>query len=182
MNPFIQSWTQSSYNATDAIISPLSSPSFLKFTFLFPDATILNSAVIGPDSRPCFYVTTDSCTSGISLIQNANSQNIAIIEWRQHPVVEILEVIPKRHSSQWLKLSSDKRYRIMNAQRQGFKILPRDDYIGLYTITANPQLVGRISQSSEGITLEVRTEAAQIGLIDAFVTSTVLLMCGRNID
>ncbi|KAJ7695756.1 hypothetical protein B0H17DRAFT_1008344 [Mycena rosella] len=178
MNPFSQGWSNSPHsgqqyavpNASRGVIpsvygalpyatSPNSTPNVIKFAFAPSDGTILNSVIHGPQAHPYFRVTTDSTTGGFSVVQNAQLEGIAVIEWRRHPVVEVCGIVSKRDSSQWLALSPDKT-----------------------TSPVNPQFFGRILQSQEGTTFEVTAEALQIGLLEIFVISCLLLMSGRNID
>ncbi|KAJ7457663.1 hypothetical protein B0H11DRAFT_1925092 [Mycena galericulata] len=202
MNPFLQGWLNPSANPTNqntpwgsipSVFGVLpyptppaptpTVPSLTTFTFSSPSGSILNSVVTGPQSQRFFRVTTDSTTAGFSVVQNTRRESIAMIEWRKHPVVEIIGTLSKRNSAQWLTLSPDKAYRLMTVQGRNFRWMPDDRYICLYSATtANPQFFGRISQNQEGTTIEVTTEALQLGLLEVFVVSTLLLMCGRNID
>ncbi|KAJ7141771.1 hypothetical protein C8R43DRAFT_892557 [Mycena crocata] len=164
--------------------TPLSAaPTFLTFTFSPLDGTILNSLVLGPNSRTYFRVTTDSNATGFSVIQNPKLESVALVEWRRHPIVEIRDIVSKRATSQLLALSLDKTHRILSARGRNFRWTPSEGYIELHsTGVANPQLLGRISQGQSGVILELTTEAIQIGLLEVCVTSAILLMSSRNID
>ncbi|KAJ6487723.1 hypothetical protein C8R45DRAFT_1213766 [Mycena sanguinolenta] len=195
MNPFAQGgWSSSSdpnpsgtsnwgttpsvFGALPYTSSPVVAPE-LSFTFSPVDGTILNSLVIGPKSRTYFRISTDS---GFTVVQNAKLQNTAIVEWRSQPMVEINDIVSKRSTSQWLALSPDKTHRIMSARGKSFRWAPSEGYIELYsTGVPNPRLFGRILQSQNGVKLELTTEAVHVGLLEVCVTSTVLLMSGRNI-
>ncbi|KAJ7461688.1 hypothetical protein B0H11DRAFT_2312098 [Mycena galericulata] len=201
MNPYAQGGWSNSYNpnanqtsGTTSGTSPLYgalpypaglsiAPSFLTFVFSSLDGTILNSLVIGPQSRTYFRINTDSTSSGFSVIQNHKLESAALVEWRSHPIVEIRDIVSKRSTSQMLVLSEDKMYRVMSARGKNFRWTPTKDYIELSTTgVPNPQLFARISQGQSGAMLEVTTEAVRIGLLEVCVTSTLLLMSGRNID
>lgn len=45
-----------------------------------------------------------------------------------------------------------------------------------------PQTYARISRQEASVTLELTTEAIQIGLLEVCIAATLLLQCGRNID
>ncbi|KAJ6582934.1 hypothetical protein DFH09DRAFT_911733 [Mycena vulgaris] len=180
-----QAWgtSPSVYGALPYSTPPSATPNFLTFTFSPLDGTILNSLVIGPHSRTYFRVTTDSTSSGYSVVQNPKLESVTLIEWRSHPIVEIRDLVSKRSTSQWLALSPDKTYRIMSARGRNFRWTPNTDYIELHsTDVPNPQLFGRLSQGQNGPVLELTAEAVQIGLLEVCVASALLLMSGRNID
>ncbi|KAJ7269544.1 hypothetical protein C8J57DRAFT_1066224 [Mycena rebaudengoi] len=171
------------YGALPYPSPPSTTPTFLTFIFSSADGTILNSWVVGPHSRKYFQVNTDSTTSGYSVIQNSRLESVALIEWRSSPVVEIQEILSRRKASQFLTLSPNQTQRHMRARGRQFRWAPTDGYIELYnTSISSPQLFGRISQGQNGITLEVTTEAVQIGLLEACVVSAVLFMSGHSID
>ncbi|KAJ7359656.1 hypothetical protein DFH08DRAFT_686377 [Mycena albidolilacea] len=199
MNPYAQGGWSNSYNpnavnnpswgtspslygALPYSTPPLTTPE-LTFTFSVLDGTILNSRVFGPKSRTYFRISTDSASSGFTVVQNSKLESVALIEWRSHPIVEITNIVSKRGTSQWLALSPDKTHRIMGARGRGFRWVPSQGYIELYsTGVPTPQLFGRISQDQSGVKLELTGEAVHIGLLEVCVTSAVLLMSGRNID
>ncbi|KAJ6614596.1 hypothetical protein B0H10DRAFT_1803113 [Mycena sp. CBHHK59/15] len=197
MNPYAQGGWSNSFNH-NAVNNPSSGASplygvlpyvtsptltFLTFNFSSLDGTILDSEIVGPHSRTYFRVSTDSTTSGFSVIQNAKQESVALIEWKTHPVIEIRGIVSKRTSAQWLPLSPDKTYRMMSARGRNFRWTPSNGCINLYnTSFHNPELFGRISQGQNGIVLEITTEAIQIGLLEVFVVSALLMMSGRSID
>lgn len=128
MNPFLQGWSNTSssnanqnpsWGTSPSIFGVLpypipptntipTIPNLTTFTFFSSNGSILNSVVTGPQSKRYFRVTTDSTTAGFSIVQNARRESIAMIEWRKHPVVEIVGILSKRNSAQWLALSPDK--------------------------------------------------------------------------
>ncbi|KAJ7725343.1 hypothetical protein B0H16DRAFT_281669 [Mycena metata] len=199
MNPFSQGWSYpSSYNAPQNTswaanpsmygalpytAPPNSTPNAIEFTFVPSNGSILNSIVTGPQSQTYFRITTDSTKSGFSIVQNPRLESIAMIEWRKHPVVEIFGILSKRNSAQFLALSYDKTHRVMNVRGRNFRWMPDARHVGLYSVSpVNPQFFGKISQSQDGTTFEVTAEGLQLGLLEVFVVSALLLMCGRNID
>ncbi|KAF8208587.1 hypothetical protein K438DRAFT_1961186 [Mycena galopus ATCC 62051] len=201
MNPFSQGWsnTTNNRNATHSGASrgpgqasvygalpyapTTSTPNVISFAFLTSTGTVLNSVVNGPQSQTYFRVTTDSTAAGFSMVENTRHETIAIIEWRRHPVVEISGVVSNRSTSQFLPLSPDRTHRLMNVRGRNFRWMPDAHHVGLYSMSpVNPQFFGRISQTRGGTTFEISAEALQLGLLDIFVVSALLLMCGRNID
>lgn len=105
-----QAWgtSPSVYGALPYSAPPTAIPNFLRFTFSPLDGTILNALVMGPQSRTYFRISTDSTSSGFSVVQNSKLESVALVEWRSHPIVEIQNIVSKRSSSQWLELSPDK--------------------------------------------------------------------------
>ncbi|KAJ7109607.1 hypothetical protein C8R43DRAFT_1161443 [Mycena crocata] len=171
------------YGALPYVPPPSSTPNFHTFAFVSSDGTVLNAHIVGPQSRTYFRVNTNSTSSGFSVIENSNLQSISVIEWGRHPVVEIRDILSKRSTATWLALSPDKTHRVMTVRGKNFCWTPTEDYIELCnTGVANPQLYGRISQSSSGTILELTSEAVRIGLLEVGVVSTLLLMSGRSID
>ncbi|KAJ7108733.1 hypothetical protein C8R44DRAFT_834116 [Mycena epipterygia] len=200
MNPYAQGGWSNSYNpnavnnqalgtspsvygALPYSTPPIAIPNFLRFTFSPLDGTILNALVMGPQSRTYFRISTDSTSSGFSVVQNSKLESVALVEWRSHPIVEIQNIVSKRSSSQWLELSPDRTYRVMSARGRNFRWTPNEGHIELWsTGVPNPQLFGRISQGQSGVILELTSEAVQIGLLEVGVVSALLIMSGRNID
>ncbi|KAJ6478749.1 hypothetical protein C8R47DRAFT_1019535 [Mycena vitilis] len=175
--------TPSVYGALPYASPPAFTPEFMAFIFSSLDGTILNSLVMGPNSRTYFRVNTDSATSGFTVIQNPQLESVALVEWRSHPVVELPRIVSKQSTSQWLELSPDKMYRTMSARGKSFRWTARENFIELYsTGVANPQLFGRISQDQSGVKLDLTSEAIHVGLLEVCVASTLLLMSGRTID
>jgi hypothetical protein len=86
------------------------SPKFIPFRFTSFSPTILNSTVTGPNSQTYFRVKTDVPTVGRTVIHNSANQPMIVIEWVKPPVIEIRDILSKRHTSKWLALSADRRY------------------------------------------------------------------------
>ncbi|KAG9221619.1 hypothetical protein CCMSSC00406_0005532 [Pleurotus cornucopiae] len=90
--------------------SPNASSSTLSsFTFTAFNPNIMNCTIMGPDSTPHMYIVTDPAMPTYTLFKNANNQNIALIEWQQHPLVEVRGKLVKQEIRQWLSLSSDRK-------------------------------------------------------------------------
>jgi hypothetical protein len=69
----------------------------------------LNCSVIGPQSRPYFRIMTDTPMPGVSVFQNSNGQNIALVQWHRHPEVELRNIVARQRVSEMLSLSPDQR-------------------------------------------------------------------------
>ncbi|KAJ7933285.1 hypothetical protein B0H13DRAFT_1592466 [Mycena leptocephala] len=188
MNPFSQGWIPIPNTApTPSVFSvlptlpytgqPNTSPNVIKFTFSPSNGTVLNSFINGPQLEFYFHVTTDSTTTGFSVVQNSTCESIAMIEWHNHPIVEIFGgIVSKRNSAQWLKLSRDKTHRLMSFGGRNYIWSPEE-----HASPTSRQFFGRISQGQDGTAFEVTPEALQFGLLEIFVVASLLLMCGRNI-
>ncbi|KAJ6613797.1 hypothetical protein B0H10DRAFT_1804756 [Mycena sp. CBHHK59/15] len=199
MNVFAQVWVSTpgpnstSWGSSPSILGALPylmpqkpKPTFLNpITFMFSSSSgmILNSDVTGPQSQRHFSIMTDSTKGGFSIIQNFGGESIAVIEWRKHPVVEIISTVSMRTSAEWLRLSHSKEYRLMASQGRYYRWTPHDRHFRLHNESqSNPQLFRRILQTQEGTAIELAIEALQLGLLKVLVVATLLLLCGRNID
>ncbi|KAE9394330.1 hypothetical protein BT96DRAFT_827877 [Gymnopus androsaceus JB14] len=194
-NPYAQAGWSSSGNSNGSAPPPSifgalpwfsedSDPSSSISLHLFnPD--ILNSTLMGPQSRPYFRVINNAPSRDFTLIQNRDGGSVAIIEWRESgAVVEVRDIIRKQLVSTWLPLSGDQKYRFMNARDRTMVWVPKNELVELYTYgTTTPELYARIGSQREGkITLEISSTAMQIGLLECCVVAAILLRSGRIID
>ncbi|KIY49472.1 hypothetical protein FISHEDRAFT_41131 [Fistulina hepatica ATCC 64428] len=169
---------------------PLSVPPrtvvFQSFTFTSFSPDILNCSVLGPQARPYFRVITDTPTPGFTLIYHYNrGPAVTVTQWSPHAVVEVRDIVKKQRASQWLALAPDGRSRMMEVRGRRYVWMPQADLICLYTATMGstpPTLMGRISRGNRTVTLELTSDAIQIGLLEASVLATTLLLSGRIID
>ncbi|KAJ7454329.1 hypothetical protein B0H11DRAFT_2325102 [Mycena galericulata] len=163
--------------------SQASSPTFMAFRFTSFNPTILDSTVMGPKSQAYFRVTTDAPTVGFTVVHNSANQPMIMIEWSEAPIVEVRGIIPKQHTSKWLAMSPDKRYRKMSAKGRNFIWAPDGECICLFSSGLGaPQIYARVSREERAVKLDLTAEAIQIGLLEICITATILLQCGRNID
>ncbi|KAF8181651.1 hypothetical protein K438DRAFT_1601495 [Mycena galopus ATCC 62051] len=162
--------------------SPNALPTFFSFRFTSSNPSILNCNVIGPKSRPYFRITTDTPMPGVSVFQNSNGQNIALVQWHRHPEVELRNIVERQRVSDMLSLSRDQTSRRMTVNGATFTFTPRDNFIWIYSATSQPELLGRISRSQNTVILELTGEAIHLGLLEAAIVATFLLQCGRNKD
>ncbi|KAJ7486597.1 hypothetical protein FB451DRAFT_1082084 [Mycena latifolia] len=192
LNPYSQGWQNtaaSSYpNGRPSIFgalpfpSPNPLPTFLAFRFTAFSPTIMNCTIVGPQSRPYFRITTDAPMPGVSVFQNSNGQNVALVQWHRHPEVEIRTVVERQRTSEMLALSTDQSSRMMTVSGTTITFTPRDNFIWLYSTAPQPEILGRISRGQNTVTLELTGEAIHIGILEPAVVATFLLQCGRNID
>ncbi|KAJ7627932.1 hypothetical protein DFH06DRAFT_1102831 [Mycena polygramma] len=161
--------------------SRTSAPTFLAFRFACFKPTITNSTVTGPQSRVFFRAT--SPTPGFSVIYDASDDPIIIVEWAEHPIVEVRGIVSKRLASSWLALAQNGSHRKMEARGKHFVWVAGGEYIFLYAAgVGQPQVYAQISRDANSVTLELTTEAVQIGLLEICVAATFLLQSGKSID
>ncbi|KAK6997230.1 hypothetical protein R3P38DRAFT_2563736 [Favolaschia claudopus] len=186
INPYSQGWQSSgsapsTYGAVP-FSSPNALPTFLSFKFTSFNPTVLNCNIIGPKSRPYFRILTDAPMPGVTLVQNQNGQNIALIQWHRHPEVEIRNILERQRTSEMLGLTPDRASRMMTVNGMTLIFMPRDNYIWIYSNASQPELLGRISRAQNAVNLELTGEAIHLGLLEPAVVASFLLQCGRNID
>lgn len=90
-------------------LAPPSAATLTTFYFTYLNPGVLNCTVMGSDSRPLFYVVTDSSMPGYTVLRGLNGKNVALIEWQAHPLVEVRGLICKQAVHKWLGLSSTQR-------------------------------------------------------------------------
>ncbi|KAJ7148549.1 hypothetical protein C8R43DRAFT_889075 [Mycena crocata] len=191
-NPYSQGWQgpggSSSQNGRPSVFGalpftpPATLPTFFSFRFTSFNPSILNCTIIGPQSRPYYRIITDSPMPGVSVLQNSNGQNIALVQWHRHPEVEIRSIISRQRTSEMISLSPDQSYRTMSLSGTSFTFTPRDDFIWIYSTATQPEIFGRITRGQGTVTLELTGEAIHQGILEPAVVATFLLQCGRNID
>ncbi|KAJ7698251.1 hypothetical protein B0H17DRAFT_927537 [Mycena rosella] len=163
---------------------PASASNLVSFYFTAFNPTILNSTVIGRNTHPYYKVTTDASLPGYSAVKNPDGKVIALVEWKDRPLVEVRNVFSKRRVSDWLALAPDGSHRVMKVNGQRYIWAPKQSTICLYPAgTLTPKLLGRICRGDDGtVSLELTSTAVTAGLLEACVVATVLLQCGHNID
>ncbi|KAJ7261158.1 hypothetical protein C8J57DRAFT_1635830 [Mycena rebaudengoi] len=156
----------------------------LKFYFTALNPTILNCTVVGRNTFPYFGITTDSSMPGYTSFRNTDGKIIALIEWKESPLVEVRNVFSKQPVNTWLSLSSDASYRIMTVNGHKYIWAPQKRTICLYPAgTPTPELLARIHRIDDGtVSLELTSTAIKAGLVEMSVVATVLLQCGHRID
>ncbi|KAF7342248.1 hypothetical protein MVEN_01812800 [Mycena venus] len=155
------------------------------FSFTAFNPSILNCTVIrGQSTYLHFAVTTDAAIPGYTAVNNADGKPIALIEWKEPPLVEIRNVFAKQRVSDWLPLSADASHRTMRVNEQNYFWKPQKTAICLYPAGKPPsELLARISRRQDGtVCLEITAAAITDGLLETCVVATVLLQCGHKID
>ncbi|KAG2041248.1 hypothetical protein BDR03DRAFT_856904 [Suillus americanus] len=148
----------------------------LKFMSLNP--TILNCKVIGPRNETYFRVVTDG---GHTVLKDAQSSNIGLLEWRDRPTVEARGLVAKQTMGQWLRLSTDRSHRFMVHNGVGYSWRPHDRFLQL-SIPGSYEILARVSKTYDVVILELTPHAIQLGLLELCVLATILLQCGNSID
>ncbi|KAJ7625741.1 hypothetical protein FB45DRAFT_1030076 [Roridomyces roridus] len=195
LNPYTQAWqngqsNSNSQNGRPSIFGALpyptpdgATPTFFSFRFTSFNPNVLNCVILGPQSRPHFRIVTDTPLPGVSVLQNSNGQNVALVQWHRHPEIEIRGVVNRQRTSAALTLSRDQTSRSMTVNRTTMTFVPRqDNFIWIYDGDSQTDILGRISRAQDSIHLELTGEAIHTGLLESAVMAAFLLQCGRNID
>ncbi|KAF9049499.1 hypothetical protein BDZ89DRAFT_1154387 [Hymenopellis radicata] len=156
----------------------------LQFVFTF-ESTILDSTVVGPRNRTYFHIANGQPREGTTLFRDAEGRNFAVIDWQQHPVVELRDLLERQAVSSWMPLSSDRTQRAMTARGRWYCWVPQGNTILLYTAThasTPPTPCGKLSRTDRVVTLELTANAVQVGLLEFCIVAAVLLQSGRRID
>ncbi|KAG2154237.1 uncharacterized protein EDB93DRAFT_1081755 [Suillus bovinus] len=148
----------------------------LKFTSLSP--TILNCKVIGPRNETYFRVVTDGSHT---VLKDAQNSNIALLEWRDHPTVEMRSMVAKQSMGYWLRLSTDRSHRYMVHNGVAYSWNPHGRFLQL-SIPGSYDVLARVSKTYDVVMLELTPQAIQLGLLELSVLATILLQCGKSID
>ncbi|KAJ7117173.1 hypothetical protein C8R44DRAFT_739016 [Mycena epipterygia] len=125
-------------------------------------STLLDSIVFGPNSQLYFRVSTASRPLRYTAIHDSTNEAVTVIKWLKQPVIKIRDVITKRAVSQWLVLSSDKKF--------------------ISTGLEAPRIYARIFRDDNSLALDLTTEAIKMGLLDVCVAAALVLQSGLNID
>ncbi|KAH6917918.1 hypothetical protein BKA70DRAFT_1175220 [Coprinopsis sp. MPI-PUGE-AT-0042] len=110
-NPF-GSWTDGKSNSA-SVFGALPYPTeanLVQFFFTNYNPNIFNASVYGPNAQLYYRVVTDNQMPGYTVIKDAQGQNLTLIEWQQHPFVEVRGSLSKRSVAQWLPLSPNQEY------------------------------------------------------------------------
>ncbi|KAJ7626091.1 hypothetical protein FB45DRAFT_979926 [Roridomyces roridus] len=140
----------------------------LHFYFTAFNPTILNCTVVGKNTVPYYKIVTDDSMRGYTV-------------WKQYPLVEIRDIVPKQRVGEWLVVSNDLR---MTVSEQDYVWAPRKNAICLYPADSlTPELLAQILLAPDGaVSLEITQAAVSAGLVERCVLATLLLQCGKRID
>ncbi|KAF9077316.1 hypothetical protein BDP27DRAFT_1254318 [Rhodocollybia butyracea] len=160
------------------------STDFMTFYFTSLNTTILNCTLTAPNGQPYLYVTTDPSVPGYSVFKTADGRSVALVEWNQRSAqVEIRGILHKQQASQYMRLSPDRRFRIMTLAGQEYAWVPRDNTICMYKVnSSNAACLAKLSREQGNFRLDVSPSVMQNGLLTPAVLGAVLLQSGRRID
>jgi len=164
--------------------TPLSPASTLTFLFTSLNPNILNCTVMGPNSQRYFTVSTGGSSHGhgFTIFHKHNGESVAIIEWKQHPIIEVRDIVPKQFTAQWLRRGPNPSYRSMEVKGKWYAWVIREDAVSLCTVGPSPPvMLAKISRDSNAVKLEMTPQAVQAGLLEVSVLATVLFQSGYNI-
>ncbi|KIM46773.1 hypothetical protein M413DRAFT_63589 [Hebeloma cylindrosporum] len=157
--------------------------SMVTFYFTSFNPNILNCSVVGPRAQTYYRIVTDNQMPGYSVIKNAEGRNVSLVEWQTLPMIEVRGVLAKQHVRTWLGLTSDRSSRTMTVRGMQYTWSPSDKSINLYAGgPRDRKFLARISRANGAISLDMTSDAMQLGLLDIVVVAAFLLQCGRNID
>ncbi|KAJ7131565.1 hypothetical protein C8R43DRAFT_895993 [Mycena crocata] len=156
-------------------------------------SNILNSVVVDADLCPYFHVVTgvDSAAVGHTLFRTNAGRDVASVEWVPRGGGAYVELhnktLEKQLVSAWLGVSRDASYRMMYAHGQTYVWVPRSQSICLYEWDPEstddvPNLLARISNEDDIVTLEISRAAVQKRLLEMCVVCVVLFQSGCRID
>ncbi|KAJ7246167.1 hypothetical protein B0H12DRAFT_1021463 [Mycena haematopus] len=157
----------------------------VSYTFVFLGTTILNSVLIGTDSRTHFHITSEDGASGRTVMDDAGGRRVALITWAEQPTIAIDGLGWTMRTSQWLYLASNRTCRTMISGGETFSWRPSGRFLELFSLANSDSdcpALARISHGPSGVTLQLSIGAVQKRLLKAAVISAVLLMSGRKID
>ncbi|KAG6844477.1 hypothetical protein H0H87_006613 [Tephrocybe sp. NHM501043] len=143
---------------------------------------ILNSKVVGPDNRTCYTIRTDRDMPGYTAIKNTHDNAIALVEWKQSPVIEIRGLLPKQSVHNWLRLTSDRSARSMEIRGVKYIWAPHNQSINLHAGDFARTFLANVSRTQNSIAIQMTSDALQQKLLESIIIAAMLLQCGRNID
>ncbi len=80
-------------------------PSTLTFYFTEFNPDLLNCVVVGPQSKVYYKVIPGP--PGLTYVQKPDNSSILCIEWQQHPMVEVRDIVPREAVGQWMLPAAD---------------------------------------------------------------------------
>ena len=111
-NPF-EAWGQGSSSSTvppafGALPYPSDPSNVISFFFTSYSPNIFNCTVVGPKAQPYYTIVTDNQMPGYTVLKNMEGKNVSLVEWQQHPSVEIRGMVSKQTVGNWLRLSPNR--------------------------------------------------------------------------
>ncbi|KAF9554424.1 hypothetical protein CPC08DRAFT_644340 [Agrocybe pediades] len=197
MNPFVASWDQNSESSQGTWVLGSQGPTYgalptlpfipysMIFNFIMHNQSILNCNVNGTNSMTYLQISTNSTTTTIS---KRNGEVYGSIDWSGlHATVYAHGSIKKQRASQWARLSSDARRRLVTISGREYAWIPRGNAICVSLHSDDASKSGEIARitknhSTATVTLQLTIEAFNAGFFEPSVLATVLFLSGRNID
>ncbi|KAF8959605.1 hypothetical protein BDZ97DRAFT_1922780 [Flammula alnicola] len=208
-NPFSSAWGLESRDPNSDWFSNNTPPTFgalpsmanipysMTFNFTMFDSSILNCSVSGTNSTTYFYVASNSTSTTVS---RRNGEVYAVIDWQGHPTIQAHETLGRQRTSQWLRLSNDRRrvisfyptvslcyvgltFHVDVAQCQSEdEIIPGSHVLHGDDTSAMSSELARITRVNSSVTLQITIPAFNSGFFEKSVLATILFLSGRNID
>ncbi|KAL0070615.1 hypothetical protein AAF712_002456 [Marasmius tenuissimus] len=125
------------YGALPVGSSNATNSSTLTFTFTAFNPSILNCTVVGPNNVPYFYVITDPSMPSYTMFKTPDGKSFGLAEWGRTPKVEVRGIVAKQATSQFLRLSSDQRFRVMQVGGHDYMWIPGQGTIMVSRIEPN---------------------------------------------
>ncbi|KAI5120818.1 hypothetical protein M0805_003214 [Coniferiporia weirii] len=156
------------------------------FQFAHPSPTILNSVVLGPQTRELVRVTTDERLAGYTAFRDPEGRSVALIEWVARPAVEVRGAVTKGPVSEWLKVVQDPRFgrpvRRMEVRGAKFVWCPNGEALLLFTQSpsSNPLVV--VTKNRHVVNIEMSEQALAWGLLEPCIVAVALLLSGRRLE
>jgi hypothetical protein len=95
----------------------------VSFHFTSFNPSILNCTVMGPRSIVYYKVVTERGSS-TTVLRNNQGTDVAALEWRRQPYIEMQGSVPRQKISEWLPLSSNKASRKMLVNNVQYRWTP----------------------------------------------------------
>ncbi|KAG7086560.1 hypothetical protein E1B28_002508 [Marasmius oreades] len=157
----------------------------LTYTFTSFNPSILNCTILGPGNTPSFNVFTDPAMPGYTIFKTPDGKSFGLLEWSQASKVEIRGAVAKQLASQFLRRSTDCRFRVMQVGGQDYMLLSGPQgTVTLYPAGVNANNNSRVAQikcRGPNVVLEIDQNVARAGFLHACIVATVLLYSGHTI-
>ncbi|KAH8823339.1 hypothetical protein DL96DRAFT_1683457 [Flagelloscypha sp. PMI_526] len=162
-----------------------SDPQSKMISFVFSyDEDILNSVVLGPKGRQYFVVATDArkhLITATTIIQSTQGTH-ARVDWHHsNPTVEWIGLLNKQRTGSFLRLTQDRKRRLMTFGETQLAWWP--SHTSVLLSTEFSEVIARVITSPTNSTiLEITEESLAQGMLEIVVLAVVLFMSGRPID
>ncbi|KAJ7101380.1 hypothetical protein B0H15DRAFT_943706 [Mycena belliarum] len=150
--------------------------------------SVLNCTVVARGTfTPYFHIATHS--DARTFFRTNKGDTVAAIQWRGAggaTFVEVDKAVLRQRVSEWMRVSGDASYRMMEIRGQGYVWVPQDNSICMYLWNPGsstvPELLARIEKANDTVTLEITSDAMVRGLLEIAVVAATLFQSGCCID